>query len=134
MDSLTFLQNINTNINSAIISVLNLVLLIELTVAWCWGIYRGGTIGEATAGKIFLLTTIAAIMFRLWQSWPYEASGVKCVASRRVLGVCWGIGGLHFQMGCRTSIFAWLIIFDTAAEGGIKKRPRTIATGRKVGT
>ncbi len=34
--------------------------------------YRGWTIGEATVGKIFLLTTIAAIMFRLWQSWPHE--------------------------------------------------------------
>jgi len=48
MDSLTFLQNIN----SAIISVLNLVLFIELTAACCWGMYQAWTIGEATTGKI----------------------------------------------------------------------------------
>ncbi|MCC3499439.1 MAG: hypothetical protein JGK03_15405 [Microcoleus sp. PH2017_25_DOB_D_A] len=72
MDFINFLQNINSNINSAIISVLNLVLFIELTAACCQGIYRGWAIGEATVGKIFLLTTIAAIMFRLWQSWPQE--------------------------------------------------------------
>ena len=52
MDSLTFLQNINSNINSAIISVLNLVLFIEFTIACCQGIYRGWTMGEATSGKI----------------------------------------------------------------------------------
>lgn len=34
--------------------------------------YQGGTIGEATVGKIVLLATIAAIMFRFWQSWPHE--------------------------------------------------------------
>src|SRR4028118_1730053 len=72
MNSLTFLHNINSNINSAIISVLNLVLFLELTIACCRGMYRGWTIGEATVGKIFLLTMIAAIMFRLWQSWPHE--------------------------------------------------------------
>jgi hypothetical protein len=72
MDSLTFLQNINSNINSAIISVLNLVLFIEFTIACCRGMYRGWMIGEATVGKIFLLTTIAAILFRFWQSWPHE--------------------------------------------------------------
>ncbi|MEG4350289.1 hypothetical protein QUA74_11155 [Microcoleus sp. LAD1_D3] len=72
MNSLTFLHNINSNINSAIISVLNLVLFIEFTIACCRGMYRGWTIGEATVGKIVLLTTIAAIMFRLWQSWPHE--------------------------------------------------------------
>jgi len=72
MDFITFLQNINSNINSAIISVLNLVLFIEFTIACCWGIYQGWTIDEATVGKIFLLTTIAAIMFRWWQSWPHE--------------------------------------------------------------
>jgi hypothetical protein len=52
MDSLTFLQNINSNINSAIISVLNLVLFLELTAACCRGMYRAGTMGEATSGKI----------------------------------------------------------------------------------
>ena len=72
MNSLTFLQNINSNINSAILSVLNLVLLIELMAACCWGMYQGWTIGEATTGKIALLATIAAILFRFWQSRPHE--------------------------------------------------------------
>jgi hypothetical protein len=52
MDFITFLQNINSNINSAIISVLNLVLFIELTIACCWGIYQAWTMGEVTSGKI----------------------------------------------------------------------------------
>jgi hypothetical protein len=52
MDSLIFLQNIDSNINSAILSVLNLVLFIELTAACCLGIYQGWTIGKATIGKI----------------------------------------------------------------------------------
>jgi hypothetical protein len=51
MDSLTFLQSINSNINSAIISVLNLVLFIEFTIACCRGMYQA-TIGKATIGKI----------------------------------------------------------------------------------
>lgn len=52
MDFITFLQNINSNINSAILSVLNLVLLIELTAACCWGMYQAWTMGEAISGKI----------------------------------------------------------------------------------
>jgi len=52
MNSLTFLHNINSNINSAILSVLNLVLLLELTAACCLGIYQGWTSGKATIGKI----------------------------------------------------------------------------------
>lgn len=52
MDSLTFLQNINTNINSTILSLLNLVLFIELTAACCLRMYRGWVIGEATTSKI----------------------------------------------------------------------------------
>jgi hypothetical protein len=52
MDSLTFLQNINSNINSAILSVLNLVLFIELTIACCWEMYQAWTIYKATIGKI----------------------------------------------------------------------------------
>jgi len=52
MDFITFLQNINSNINRAIISVLNLVLFLELTAACCWGMYQGWTIGKATTGKI----------------------------------------------------------------------------------
>ncbi|MEG4424915.1 MULTISPECIES: hypothetical protein [unclassified Microcoleus] len=94
MDSLTFLQNINSNINSAIISVLNLVLFVQLIVACCQGIYRGWTIGEATVGKIALLATIAAIMFRLWQSWPHEFA----VLSVWPQGAFWVfVGGL---VGC----------------------------------
>jgi hypothetical protein len=51
MNSLTFLQNINSNINSAILSVLNSVLFLELTAACCWGMYQAWTIGT-TIGKI----------------------------------------------------------------------------------
>lgn len=72
MDFITFLQNINSNILSSIAIFFNLVLFVQLIVACCQGIHRGWTISEATTGKIFLLTTIAAIMFRLWQSWPHE--------------------------------------------------------------
>lgn len=72
MDSITFLQNANTNILSSILNLLNLVLFVQLTVGCCRGIYRGWTIGEATVDKIALLTASAAIMFRLWQSWPHE--------------------------------------------------------------
>jgi hypothetical protein len=94
MDFITFLQNINSNINSAILSVLNLVLFVQLIVACCRGMYRGWTIGEATVGKIFLLTTIAAIMFRLWQSWPHEFA----VLSVWPQGAFWVfVGGL---VGC----------------------------------
>jgi hypothetical protein len=50
MDLLTFFHNIN--INSAILSLLNPALFFELTIACCWGMYRGWTIGEATVGKI----------------------------------------------------------------------------------
>jgi hypothetical protein len=52
MDSLTFLQNINSNINSTILSLFNLVLLIELTIACSWEIYQAWTMGKATSGKI----------------------------------------------------------------------------------
>jgi hypothetical protein len=45
------LQNINSNINSAILSILNLVLFIELTVACCWGMYRAWTIAKAPLPK-----------------------------------------------------------------------------------
>jgi hypothetical protein len=64
MDSLTFLQNINSNINSAILSVLNLVLFIELTAACCWGIYQGWTIGKATTDKIIELAFYNAIGYK----------------------------------------------------------------------
>ena len=71
MDSLTFLQNINSNINSAILSVLNLVLFIELTIACCWGMYQA-TIGKATTGKITELALYSAILFGAWQWWPQQ--------------------------------------------------------------
>jgi hypothetical protein len=72
MDFITFLQDTNSNINSTILNLLNLVLFVQLAVGCCRGIRRGWTISEATVGKIALLTVIAAIMFRLWQSWPQE--------------------------------------------------------------
>jgi hypothetical protein len=52
MDLLTFFHNINSNINSAILSVLNPVLFIELTVACCLGMYQGWMIGKATISQI----------------------------------------------------------------------------------
>jgi hypothetical protein len=63
MDSLTFFQNINSNINSAIISVLNLVLFLELTAACCWGMYQAWMIGEATTGKITELALYNAVAY-----------------------------------------------------------------------
>jgi hypothetical protein len=55
MDSLIFLHNINSNINSAILSLLNSVLFFELTAVCCWGMYQGWTICKATIGKIIEL-------------------------------------------------------------------------------
>ncbi len=72
MDSLTFLQNTNSNILSSILNLLNLVLFVQLSVACCWGIYRGWTIGEATTGKITELGLYTAMLFGAWQSWPHK--------------------------------------------------------------
>ena len=72
IDSLTFLQNINSNINSAIISLLNLVMFLELTAACCCGIYQAWTIGEATTGKITELALYTAMLFGAWQWWPHK--------------------------------------------------------------
>ena len=60
MDFITFLQNINSNINSAILSVLNPVLFIELTITCCWGMYQA-TIGKATIAKITELAFYNAV-------------------------------------------------------------------------
>jgi len=60
-----FFHNINSNINSAILSVLNLVLFIELTIACCWGMYQGGTMGEATTGKITELALYTTMLLGL---------------------------------------------------------------------
>ncbi len=99
MDFITFLQNINSNINSAILTLLNLGLFLELTAACCRGMYRGWTMGEATIGKIFLLGTIPAIMFRLWQSWPQEWLSFTAVLPQCAFWVF--VGGL---VGCT---FKW---------------------------
>jgi hypothetical protein len=61
MDLLTFFHNLNSNINSALLSVLNPVLFIELTIACCWGMYQGGTMGEATTGQITELALYNAV-------------------------------------------------------------------------
>jgi hypothetical protein len=61
MDFITFLQNINSNINSAIFSLLNPVLFFELTAAYCWGIYQGWAIGKTTMGKITELAFYNAV-------------------------------------------------------------------------
>lgn len=42
----------------------------------------------------------------------------------RVLGVCWGISRLHFQVGCRTSLFLLLIII--VANHHLKPNHRSI--------
>ena len=68
MNSLTFLQNIN----STILSFLNLVLFIELTIACCLGMYQSWTIGEATTGKITELALYTAMLFGAWQWWPHK--------------------------------------------------------------
>jgi hypothetical protein len=62
MDSLIFFHNINSNINSAILSLLNLVLFLELTAACCWGMYRGWTIGKATIGKMIELALYTTML------------------------------------------------------------------------
>ena len=68
MNSLTLLHNFLTNATS----ILNFVLSVELAIACLCGLWQGFWLGEATAGKIALLAAIAAIMFRLWQSWPQQ--------------------------------------------------------------
>ena len=61
MDLLTFFHNLNSNINSAILSVLNSVLFIELTIACCWRMYQAWTIGKATTCKITELALYNAV-------------------------------------------------------------------------
>ncbi len=65
MDFITFLQNINSNINSAILTFLNLVLFVELTIACCWGIYQGLAIGKATIGKIIELALYTTMLLAM---------------------------------------------------------------------
>jgi len=65
MDSLTFFPNINSNINSAILSVLNLVLFLELTAAYCRGMYQAWTIGKATTGKIIQLALYTTMLLAM---------------------------------------------------------------------
>ncbi|MEG4251795.1 hypothetical protein [Microcoleus sp.] len=68
MNSLTLLHNFLTNTTN----ILNFVLSVELAIACGMAVISGWLTDEATAGKIALLAAIAAIMFRLWQSWPHE--------------------------------------------------------------
>jgi len=94
MNSLTFFQNINSNI----ISFFNFVLSVELAIACTCGLWQGFWHGEASVSKIALLATITAIMFRLWQSWPHEFA----VLSVWPQGAFWVfVGGL---VGCT---FRW---------------------------
>jgi hypothetical protein len=75
MDLLTFFHNINTNINSAILSVLNPVLFIELTITCCWEMYQPWTIGEATIGKITELALYNAVSYGYcWEDRPLGTS------------------------------------------------------------
>jgi len=65
-DLITFFHNINRNINSAILSLLNLLLFIELTAACCGKMYQA-TIGKATSGKITELALYTAmLLYRYW--------------------------------------------------------------------
>jgi len=59
MNSLTFFQNINSNINSAILSILNPVLFLELMTACCSGMYQAWTISKTS-----FLIKIASAMLR----------------------------------------------------------------------
>ncbi|MEG5236931.1 hypothetical protein [Microcoleus sp. AT9b-C3] len=109
MNFITFLQNINSNILSSIAIFFNLVLFVRLIVGCGRGIRQGWTICEATTGKITELGLYTAILFGAWQWWPHEASGVNCISSMCVCGVCWGISRLHFQVGFRASCCPQLI-------------------------
>jgi hypothetical protein len=68
MDFITFLQNVNSNI----LSLLNLVLLVELTIACLYGAWQGFWLGEATTGKITELGFYTAMLFGAWQWWPHK--------------------------------------------------------------
>jgi hypothetical protein len=68
MNSITLLHNFLTNTTN----ILNLVLSIELAIACICGLWQGFWLCQASIGKIGLVATITAIMFRLWQSWPQE--------------------------------------------------------------
>ena len=65
MNSITLLHNFLTNTTN----FLNFVMSVELAIACGVAVISGWLTDEATAGKIALLAAIAAIMFRLWQSW-----------------------------------------------------------------
>jgi hypothetical protein len=68
MNSLTFFQNINSDI----ISILNGVLSVELAIACLWGVRHGFWLGKATVGKITQLATITAMLFGAWQWCPHQ--------------------------------------------------------------
>jgi len=70
MNFITFLQNIN--INSSIAILLNLVLLVELTIAFILGMRLGFLTGEATTGKITELGLYTAMLFGVWLWWPHK--------------------------------------------------------------
>ena len=72
MNFITFLQNTNNNILSAILNLLNLVLFVQLAIGCCRGIRRGWTIGEATTCKITELGLYTAMFFCAWQWWPHK--------------------------------------------------------------
>jgi hypothetical protein len=72
MDSLTFFQNINSNIFSSIISLLNLVLLVELTIAFILGMRLGFLTDEATTSKITEFGLYTTMLFGAWQWLPQE--------------------------------------------------------------
>jgi len=103
MDFITFLQNINSNINSSILSLLNLVLFVELTIACFCGAWQGWWLGEATTGKITVLATITAIMFRLWQLWPQQFVQLTIFPQCAFVVFAGGLVGCTVKWGVRGS-------------------------------
>jgi hypothetical protein len=107
MDFITFLQNINSNINSAIISVLNLVLFIELTAACCWGMYQAWMIGEATTGKITELALYTAMLFGAWQWWPHKLVLLTVFPQCAFWVFVGGLVGCTFKWGVERAFSRW---------------------------
>jgi hypothetical protein len=82
------LQNINSSTNSTILSLLNLVLLIELTIACCWEMYQAWTMGKATSCKITelgLYTTMLLGMKTARKIYLYEQASFLIKISLTVL-------------------------------------------------
>ena len=103
MNSLTFLQNINSNI----LSFLNLVLFIEFTIACCWGMYQAWTIGEASTGKITELALYTAMLFGAWQWWPHEWVWFAVLPQCAFVVFAGGLVGCTSKWGVERAFSRW---------------------------